>query len=151
MFRILIADDNPSVRNALRQLFEGLPRPSKFIEATDGKEAVSKAVEFRPDVVILDLAMPEMDGLTAARHILRSLPQTPVFLCTMFWSAQLDAEAKAVGVRSVVSKAESSTLIAAVEQLLNSKVAASPSPAAVESNNALTTPTDVSPRIRRSE
>lgn len=64
--RILIADDNAIYRKALRQLLEEADR-WEVLEATDGKEAVAKAVENHPAVIILDLAMPGKDGLTAAR------------------------------------------------------------------------------------
>lgn len=133
--KILIADDNASVRTALRQLLEG-PEPIEFIEAENGQDAVVKALDFRPDVIILDLAMPVMDGMSAARKILRALPDTPVFLCTMHCSRHLDADAAAIGVRKVVSKAHSRILIDAVQQLLTAQpsdsTVALPTPPLVE-------------------
>jgi CheY-like chemotaxis protein len=116
--RILIADDNLNVRTALHQLLSHI-QPAQFLEAGDGQQAVSKALEFHPAVVILDFVMPVMDGLTAARKILQQLPQTAVFICTMHWSRYLEEEAPAIGVRQVISKAQSSILVAAVEQLLS--------------------------------
>jgi DNA-binding NarL/FixJ family response regulator len=118
--RILIADDNASVRTALRQLLQG-PEYIEFIEVQNGEEAVVKALDLRPDVVILDLAMPVMDGMSAARQILRALPDTPVFLCTMHCSRHLEVDAAAIGVRNVVSKAQSKILIEAVQQLLTQR------------------------------
>lgn len=125
--RILIADDNANVRTALRQLIE-FAGGVEFVEAENGEEAITKALECRPDVIILDLAMPAMDGLTAARKILQQLPETAVFLCTMHWSKLLEREAATTGVRKVFSKARSSDLIAAVQQVLSAKPAPAPLP-----------------------
>ena len=118
--RILIADDSLNVRTALHQLLNHI-QPAEFLEADNGQEAVSKALEFRPGVVILDFVMPVMDGLTAARKILEQLPKTAIFICTMHWSRYLEEEAAAIGVRQVISKAQSSLLIAAVEQFLKAQ------------------------------
>jgi CheY-like chemotaxis protein len=115
--RILIADDNPAVRTALRQLLEGLDHP-QIIEAKDGKEAIALAVEQRPDAVILDLAMPVMDGLTSAGEISKLLPDVPILMCTMHWSRQLELEGQKHGVRAVVPKSNASLLISAIQQLL---------------------------------
>ncbi|HET9307794.1 MAG TPA: response regulator transcription factor [Candidatus Sulfotelmatobacter sp.] len=116
--RILIADDSLNVRTALHQLLSHI-HPAELLEAANGHEAVSKALEFSPEVVILDFVMPVTDGLTAARKILQQLPQTAIFICTMHWSQYLEEQATAIGVRQVISKAQSSLLIAAVEQFLN--------------------------------
>lgn len=116
--RILVADDNPIVRTTLRLLLEGIGQ-SGIIEAENGREAVSKTVELRPDVVILDLAMPVLDGLHAAREISQQLPQTPMLIYTMHWSPHLEVEAQKFGVRKIISKANSSLLLSSVQQLLD--------------------------------
>jgi CheY-like chemotaxis protein len=118
-FRILIADDNPAVRTVLRQLLAATDR--EIIEAEDGAAAVSKSREHRPDIAILDLAMPAMDGLTAARHISMELPQTVLVMCTMHWSPQLEVEAQKSGIRQVVSKSQGPELVAVVRELLGAK------------------------------
>ena len=118
--RILIADDNRSVRIVLHQLL-GSAQAVEFLQAEDGDDAVRKALEFHPEIIILDFAMPVMDGLTAARKILQNLPHTPIFLYTMHWSKSLEHEAAAAGVREVISKDRSTDLIAAVQQLLRAK------------------------------
>ena len=118
--RILIADDNAGVRRALTQLLSDI-RPTQFIETENGRDAVAKALDPGVDIAILDLAMPVMDGLSAGREILKIRPELPVFLCTMHWSPHLELEAKASGIRKVVSKAQSSILIAAVRELLGEK------------------------------
>jgi DNA-binding NarL/FixJ family response regulator len=115
--RILIADDNPVVRRTLRHLFEAADS-WEIIEAGDGDEAIAKSVETRPDVIILDLAMPVKDGLSAAREISKALPETPILMCTMHASPQLDIEAQKSGVRQIIPKSESSVLIPVVQQLV---------------------------------
>ena len=127
--RILIADDNPAVRMALRKLLEGPGR--ELLEAGDGAEALAKALEHPPDVAVLDLAMPTMDGLTAAREISKQLPQTALLMCTMHWSPQLLIEAQKHGVRKVISKAEGGELVASVEEALNARAVEAPIPALV--------------------
>jgi len=115
--RILIADDNPVVRTALRQLLEGLDH-LQIIEAKDGKEAIALALEQRPDAVVLDLAMPVMDGLTSAGEISKLLPDVPILMCTMHWSRQLELEAQKHGVRAVVPKSNANLLLAAIRQFV---------------------------------
>lgn len=117
MTRILIADDTPAVRKALRQLLEGA-HPWQVAEAEDGQQAISRALELRPDLIILDLAMPVMDGLTAAREISKVLPETPIVMYTMHWTPPLELAAQKSGVRKVVPKVHSEALLKAVEELL---------------------------------
>ena len=115
--RILIADDNEVFRKALRKFLEGADH-WEIIEACNGQEAVSKALETQPNVVILDLAMPVKDGLTAARDISQAIPGIPVVMCTMHLSPHLEAEALKSGIRKVVSKSESSLLVPILRELL---------------------------------
>jgi len=115
--RILIADDNSLVRATIHQILKS-PEHEIF-EAADGAEAVAKALQFQPDIVILDLAMPVMDGLNAARHISARFPSLPILLCTMYWSPQLIAEAQRFGIRKVISKGETSALLSALKELLS--------------------------------
>ena len=134
--RILFADDNPAVRNALRQLLSGSSEGWEVYEAVDGREAIARALELRPDAIILDLAMPEVDGLTAAREISKALPLTPILLYTMHWSRQLEAESKAYGVSQVFSKADGGLLPEVIRQLLaDPKRAATPAAAAEPVSN----------------
>lgn len=117
--RILIADDNDIFRKALRQLLDGVDH-WEIVEVPDGDQAITKSVEIRPDVIILDLAMPGKDGFTAARDISALLPATPILMCTMHTSLHVDAEALKSGVRQVFSKTDSALLVPAIRQLLNS-------------------------------
>jgi len=115
--QILIADDNALVRAALRQVLE-TTEPWEVIEARDGEEAIVKAKECKPDLIILDLAMPLMDGLRAARELGRVLPDIPILMHTLYWSPRIQVEALKVGVRKAVPKSESGVLISAVRELL---------------------------------
>jgi two-component system, chemotaxis family, chemotaxis protein CheY len=118
--RILIADDNESTRTAMRHVLEGLGR-WEIIEAVNGMEAVERAQEFRPQLIILDLAMPVMDGLTASREIAKILPGTPVLLHTLHSSTQVELEAGKSGVLKIVPKSEASALLSAVQEALHAK------------------------------
>ena len=91
--RILIADDSPFWRGELRAILE---RDSSWIvfEASNGSEAVKKATSIHPDVVILDLWMPVLDGLGAARELKHSRPELLVVICTVDKSAFLEAAAR---------------------------------------------------------
>ena len=115
--RILIADDNVVFRTALRQVLQAVDHWD-IIEASDGQEAISKAAETLPDVIVLDLAMPAKDGLAAAREISQLLPQIPIVMCTMHVSPHVESEAMKSGVRKVLSKSDSSLLIETVRQFL---------------------------------
>src|SRR5580765_4396499 len=103
--QILIADDNPAVRTALRQLRESA-QFSEVVEAENGRDAIGKAQERKPDIVILDLVMPVMDGLVAARELSRIMPGVPLLMHTLHWSPQVEIEAQKVGVRKVTPRAE---------------------------------------------
>ena len=116
--RILIADDNAIFRKALRQLLEGADH-WEIVEAKNGEEAVAKSVETRPNLIILDLAMPGKDGFTAARDISASFSSTTILMCTMHMTPLVEAEALKSGIQKVLSKADSSLLLPAIRQLLN--------------------------------
>lgn len=106
MLRILIADDNESLRMALREVLSKQHGWTVCGEATNGRSAVSMAVELRPDVIILDFLMPLMNGLAAAAEIAKQAPELPIVLYTMHMSPQLEREAKRVGVKKVISKTD---------------------------------------------
>jgi DNA-binding NarL/FixJ family response regulator len=117
--RILIADDHSTVRTLLRILLESHEGWQVCAEVANGLDAITKAVDLKPDLVILDLAMPLMDGLHAARQISAVLPSVPILMHTMHNSSELELEAKKAGVRKVVNKTGSGDeLFAAIEQLL---------------------------------
>jgi two-component system chemotaxis response regulator CheY len=112
------------VRKMLRALLETHADWQVCAEAANGLEAVQKAAELKPDAIILDLAMPEMDGLHAAREILSNSPAVPILLHTNHAFSTLALEAKKNGIREVINKSGSEQeLISAVEALLNEPVA----------------------------
>jgi CheY-like chemotaxis protein len=80
--RILIADDNATIRKLLRERLESEPGCIVCGEAVDGQDAVEKAVEFSPDVVLLDMSMPKLDGWQACKSTRAKVPGTKVLLVT---------------------------------------------------------------------
>jgi DNA-binding NarL/FixJ family response regulator len=118
--RVLIADDSPAVRKTLRHLLQA-DTAWEIIDAEDGETAIARALEFRPDVIILDLAMPVKDGLSAAREISQALPEAAILMYTMHWTPHLEQEAQKCGVRKLVSKSESAVLLSEVHNLLAAK------------------------------
>jgi DNA-binding NarL/FixJ family response regulator len=114
---VLIADDNAAIRRHLCETFT-LHEFQVCAEATNGKEAIKKAAECRPELVILDLAMPLMNGLEAAPEIHKSLPDVPIILYTLFSLNVSRSELEARGITAVVSKSEPiENLIEKAEQL----------------------------------
>jgi DNA-binding NarL/FixJ family response regulator len=102
----------------LRQILEKVDH-WEIVEAENGEEAISKFQELHPNLVVLDLAMPVKDGLSAAREISKLSPDTPIVLYTMHNSAHLELEAQKSGIRKVLSKSDSAQLIATIQQLLS--------------------------------
>ncbi len=116
--RILIADDHDVVRDGLRALLAPQEGWQICGEAASGPEAVSKALQLKPDVVLMDFALPEMDGLDATRRIRDALPETEVVILTMHDSAPLIREAFLAGAKAFVVKTDTRHhLIPAVESL----------------------------------
>jgi CheY-like chemotaxis protein len=109
--RVLIADDSQDMRILLCRVFEAEEGFEMCAEAVDGADAVAKARKFRPDLIILDLSMPVMNGLAAARAIHRELPLIPIILYTLYAQAIQQAEATAAGIRRVVPKTEIMALV----------------------------------------
>jgi len=103
---ILIVDDNNLVRRLLRSWLEGHSEWSVCGEAENGKVAVKRVEELHPDIVLLDLQMPVMNGLEAARRINLIAPKTAMVMFTVHSSEQLLKEARARGVKDVVSKCD---------------------------------------------
>ena len=118
MLRILIADDHALVRRGLRLSLEGREGWEVCGEAATGLEAVEQVQALRPDVVALDLMMPELGGLEATRRIRASVPETEVLIFTFQHSEELVAEVLAAGARGNALKTDPpEAFIAAVEAL----------------------------------
>lgn len=116
--RILIADDHEVVRSGVRTLLEARPGWLVCDEAADGREAVEMAGRHRPDVVILDIGMPGMNGLEAARMIRKVSPDSEVLILTMHESEQIVREVLRAGARGYVLKSDAGRdLVRAVELL----------------------------------
>src|SRR5580700_9066543 len=116
--RILIADDSPVVRKSIRRLLETNPEWEVCGEASNGQEAIDQAMVLTPDIIVLDLVMPVMDGLQAARRMAVIAPKIPTVMLTMYASDQLRTEASEVGVQSVISKSQSTSLVETIDALL---------------------------------
>lgn len=121
--RILIADDNELVRSVISDIIlrEGWVVCGAF---ADGDTAVVMAAELKPDIVVLDLRMPQLDGIGAGRAIKSFLPNVPLLLYTTFTSAQPEVEAKELGFQAVVHKGDAPALTLAIRNALSA--AASP-------------------------
>ncbi len=117
--RILVADDHDVVRRGVRAILEAQPGWEVCDEAATGREAVEKAQKLKPDIVILDISMPELNGLEATRQILKEVPRTEVLILTIHASEQLMHDALQAGARGYVLKCSAgSDLVAAVKSLL---------------------------------
>ena len=108
VLKILIADDHDIVRQGLRALLEKQAEWQVCAEAVNGREAIEKARETRPDIVLMDFSMPELNGLDATRQIRKLLPQTEVLILTMHDSEQLVRELLEAGVRGYLVKTDAS-------------------------------------------
>lgn len=106
--RILIADDHAVTRAGLRGLLSSRPGWTVCAEATTGREAVALAEQHRPDVVVMDIVMPELNGLEATRRIRRLLPRTEVLVLSLHYSDQLVREVVDAGARAYVLKSDAS-------------------------------------------
>ena len=125
--RILLADDHLIVREALKALLEG-EGFSIVAEVGDGQEATRVARERCPDVAVLDLAMPLLNGLDAAREILRSCPRAKAILLTIHTEDHYVFEARRAGIKGYVSKTQAAAdLVRAINEVLRGGVYLSPS------------------------
>jgi DNA-binding NarL/FixJ family response regulator len=116
----LIADDHEVVRKGLKSLFSSRPGWIVCAEATNGREAVALAAQNRPDIVVMDISMPELNGLEATRQIRKMLPKTEVLVLSFHFTDKLIQEVVDAGARGYVLKSDASKdLLAAVEALAN--------------------------------
>ncbi len=120
--KILIADDHEIVRGGVRNLVESQPCYVCCGEATSGREAVKMAEELQPDVAIVDVTMPELNGIEAARQILKLCPQTKVLVFTVHDAEQVVVEIFRIGAHGYVLKSDAgSQLLQAIECVLDGR------------------------------
>ena len=117
--RVLIADDHGSFRRALRTALEHSKAYEICGEAKDGIEAVRLAKQSNPDVIILDLLMPGLNGFNAAKQIRDVLPDTPMVLLTLYENRQVQLEADRCGFSAVISKTQPGRLLNALDEALS--------------------------------
>ncbi len=116
---ILIADDSATMRLSVRMLLEGSHSGLLVREAVDGLDAIEKAKKSKPDLILLDLAMPRLNGAEAATILKNEMPETPVILFTMYADMISDTLCAAIGVDDCISKADGfSKLLERVDALL---------------------------------
>jgi DNA-binding NarL/FixJ family response regulator len=121
--RFLLADDHPVVRRGLRTLLEQQPEWQVVAEAGTGREAVEQASTLRPDLAILDISMPTLNGLEATRQILKTLPQTKILILTVHDSDSLIDQILSAGARGYLLKSDAGKeLVTAVNALREDKM-----------------------------
>jgi len=119
---LLVADDHEIVRRGIRAVIKEQSEWQIVAEAKDGRDAVTKAAEFQPDVAILDITMPSLNGLDAAKQIAKLSPHTKILILTVHESDQLIRQALDAGASGYIFKTDASfDLIIAVKALLSAK------------------------------
>jgi DNA-binding NarL/FixJ family response regulator len=120
---ILIVDDSPVIRGSLRTLLEAQPEWVICGEADNGCDGIEKAAKLRPDLIVIDLAMPILNGIDASRVLKRFMPAVPIVMFTSFSDPCIKKMAMAAGLDAFVDKSESpETLLECIEQLLVPKL-----------------------------
>jgi DNA-binding NarL/FixJ family response regulator len=120
--RVLIADDHESVRKGVCVILGTRGDIEVCGEASNGREAIDKAKELQPNLIILDITMPVLSGIDAAEVIRTALPHVPILFLSMHQSRQIVAEAKRIGVQGYVRKSEAATtLLNAVDAVLRNE------------------------------
>jgi len=121
-FRILLADDHEVVRAGLRALLEEQQGWEVVAEAVDGRDAVEKATKLKPDVVVIDIAMPSLNGLEAVRQIVKAVPHCRVLVLTMYDSDPLIQQVLQAGARGYLLKSDAGRdLVSAIDALRRNK------------------------------
>ena len=121
---VLIVDDNAFVRHALCELFNHEADFEVCGEAANGREAIEEAGQLNPDLIVLDLSMPVMNGLDAARVLKRMMPSVSLIMYSAFGDRYAEQQARLIGISALVSKSEHvSVLIGKARSLLYSATA----------------------------
>jgi DNA-binding NarL/FixJ family response regulator len=118
--RVLVVDDHEAVRKGVCAILDSHDGLVVCGEASNGTEAVAKTAALRPELVVMDISMPGMDGISAAREILKLYPETRIIILSMHDSKQLIEGARKVGARGYVTKGQAgSALLDAVDAIVN--------------------------------
>jgi len=115
---VLIADDNAFVRQRLGDLFSREPDFEVCGEAENGRKAVEEAQELHPDLILLDLSMPVMNGLDAARALKRLMPEVPIVMFSAYSDSFTEKEARSAGASALVSKSEQMSVLVGIARNL---------------------------------
>lgn len=102
--KVLVVDDNAEIRHLLCKLFTSQSDFDVCGEAKNGREAIEKAQDLHPDVIVMDLSMPVMNGIDAARALKRLMPTVPLIMFSEYADAFSENEARSAGVSALVSK-----------------------------------------------
>jgi DNA-binding NarL/FixJ family response regulator len=121
---ILIADDSLFIRQRLCELFEREEDFNVCGDAENGREAVEMAQILHPDLILLDLSMPVMNGLDAARVLNRVMPEVPLIMYSAYSDSLTEKEARAAGISALVSKSENPSVLLGKARSLVYKFAA---------------------------
>jgi DNA-binding NarL/FixJ family response regulator len=117
--RVLIVDDHLAMRRAVTRVLESQPNVVVCGEAENGRRAIEEAERLKPDLIVLDLSMPIMNGLEAARVLRGMMPSIPILMYTSFASSNLAEAAMAAGVSRVSTKSTPPALLKDLQLLLN--------------------------------
>jgi DNA-binding NarL/FixJ family response regulator len=115
--RILVVDDSPLIRSSLRVVLEE-QLGTAVAEAENGSDGIDKAQKVHPDLIVIDLVMPVMNGIDASRVLKRLMPTVPVVMFTTFADPHLKNAALAAGVHDAIDKSESAALIESIKHFL---------------------------------
>jgi DNA-binding NarL/FixJ family response regulator len=120
--RILVADDHVGARRGIAELIRYSGEDWVVAcEAHDGRSAIDTAIGCKPDLIILDVRMPDVDGMRAAREIRAVLPNVPILFYTLLATPALELAALSAGYQGVIAKPDSAALLAAMRKILPSK------------------------------
>lgn len=117
--RILVADDSQLMRRCLRTLLEQQDQWTVCGEASNGQEAIERAQQAAPDIIVLDFQLPKMNGLDVAREIRKMWPEIPILMVTLHMSPQLEDQAKKIGIRGACDKGNINCVVEGVDALLH--------------------------------
>jgi len=115
---VLVADDNPIIRRMLCRIFEVEKDYNLCAEATNGQEAIDLALKHRPELIILDLSMPVLNGIDAARELKKIMPRVPIILFTQYADLSNILSRSDLQVDRIVSKGNATELMGHIKSLL---------------------------------